>query len=75
MNRDPFSKLPLGLPELQLEAIRGAVEEVLTSSGSPHPAVWGPSLLGELGRILDMTTVLEVMAVLNEQEERRATAD
>lgn len=59
------------LAELQLEAIRGVLEEVLTTSGSPHPEVWGPWLLGELSRILDMTA-LEVMEVLAGQEERRA---
>lgn len=60
------------LAELQLEAIRGVLEEVLSSSGSAHPGTWGLWLLGEIGRILDMTESAEVMAVLAEQEARRA---
>ena len=59
------------LAELQLEAIRGVLEEVLTTSGSANPGTWGLWLLSELSRILDMTQGLEVMGVLADQEERR----
>lgn len=55
------------LADLQVEAIRGVVGELLSSSGSANPGVWGPQLLGQLSRILDMTEPLEVMGVLSEQ--------
>jgi hypothetical protein len=59
------------LADLQLEAIRGVLEELLTTSGCADPRTWGPGLLGELSHILDMKTGLEVMGVLADQEERR----
>src|SRR6185503_12310305 len=60
------------LAELQVEAVKGAVEELLTTSGSADPRTWGPGLLGEISRILDMQHRLGVMGVLADQEERRA---
>lgn len=63
----------LTLADLQVEAIRGLLEEILTTSGSANPATWGPWLLGQISRILDMQHPLDVMGVLADQEERRGT--
>ena len=64
----------LSLAEQQIEAIRGVLEELLTTSGSADPRTWGPGLLGELSRILDMTDERDVQMELERQWERAQEA-
>lgn len=59
--------------ELQVEAVRGVLEELLTGSPSSDVGRWAMHAIGEISRILDMTEPLQVMAELHDQEERRAT--
>ncbi len=64
-----FATGTVTLADLQVEAVRGVVRELLTSSGSASPAVWAPMLLGQLSRILDASEPLDVMGILADQQD------
>jgi len=59
---------------MQIEAIKGVIEELLTSSGSDNPQRWAMHAIGEISQVLDMTHELEVMTMLHNQEQRRGNA-
>lgn len=56
--------------EMKLEAIKGVVEELLTSSGSGDPKAYAFNAIGRISAILDMEP-MEVLDELAEQEKRR----
>jgi len=65
--------MTLTLAELQIEAIRGVLEELLTDSPTADPRQWSMHAIGEISRVLDMQNALEVMGFLTDQEARRGT--
>lgn len=59
--------------EAKLEAIRGVLEELLTSSGSGDPKAFAFQAIGQISAILDMEP-MEVLDKLVEQDRRRNKA-
>lgn len=60
----------LTLAELQVEAIRGVIEELLTSSPTDDTQRWAMHAVGEISRILDMQDEQEVINLIVEQDKR-----
>lgn len=70
--KDDPDEVDPDLAELQVEAIRSLLEDILTTSASPNPAVWAPNLLGQLSLILDAR---DADAVKRITEERRGAQE
>lgn len=63
----------MSLADLQIAAIRGVLEELLSNSGTGDPRTFAFNAIGQIGAILDMESEYAVVSLLCDQEERRAS--